>query len=87
MRAVIRKVETVTVEVSGDGLPEIQAQLVAQCPDGFDLVSAPVSMKAASKLTATGTFARRDTVREIEGSTWAELQVPDGWQLLYVLND
>jgi len=88
MRAMIRRIETQQVEVSGDGLPDIQEKLKAATPPGFDLVSAPVSMKSGSTaITAVGTYARRDETREIEGGSMAELQaaVPDGWQMLYVL--
>lgn len=88
MRAMIRRVETQQVEVSGEGLPDVQAQLAAATPAGFDLVSAPVAMKSGSTaISATGTYERRDEVREIEGATMAELQAatPEGWQLLYVL--
>lgn len=88
MRAFIRKVEHITVEVAGAGLPEIAAELQKLRPEGFDLVSSPVTMKAGSTaLSAVGTFARRDEVREIEGTNRAELlaAVPDGWQLLYTL--
>lgn len=88
MRAFIRKVETRQVEVSGEGLPEIQERLTAATPPGFDLVSAPVTMaKASTTITAVGTFARRDEIRELHGATRAELlaQVPDGWQMLYVV--
>lgn len=90
MRAFIRKVEHVTVEVVGDGLPEIATELERQRPEGFDLVSSPVTMKAGSTvLSAVGTYARRDEVRELHGATRAELlaQVPDGWQLLYTLRE
>lgn len=89
MRAVIRRVETQQVEVSGEGLPEIQEKLCAATPKGFDLVSAPVAMaKASTAITAAGTFARRDEVREIEGATMADLQArtPEGWRMLYVIS-
>ncbi len=88
MRAAIRRIETHQVDAVGEGLPEVQAQLAAATPPGFDLVSAPVAMKSGSTtLSAAGTYARRDDVREIEGATMAELRAatPDGWQLLYVL--
>ena len=90
MRAFIRKVEHVTVEVSGEGLPEIQEKLRAATPEGFDLVSAPVTMaKASTVITAQAVLARRDEVRELVGETRAEIlkQIPGGWQVLYTLRD
>ena len=88
MRAFIRKVEHRTIEVTGAGLPEIAAELEKLRPAGFDLVSSPVTMKAGSTdLSAVGTYARRDEVRELHGASRAELleQVPEGWQMLYTL--
>lgn len=88
MRAMIRRVETQQVEVSGEGLPSVQAQLAAATPPGFDLVSAPVKMKSGSTaITAVGTYERRDETREIEGASMDDLraQTPEGWRILYVL--
>lgn len=88
MRAMIRRIETQQVEVSGEGLPDVQAQLEAATPAGFDLVSAPVAMKSGSTaISATGTYERRDEVREIEGATMHDLraQTPEGWKMMYVL--
>ena len=88
MRAMIRRVETQQVEVSGEGLPSVQEQLTAATPEGFDLVSAPVSMKIGSTaITAQGTFERRDETREIEGESMDDVraQTPEGWRILYVL--
>jgi hypothetical protein len=51
------------------------------------LTLAPVSMaKASTAITATGTYARRDEVQEIEAPSYAELRaaVPEGWQMLSV---
>ena len=89
-RALIRLIESTTVDVEGEGLPEIQAKLAAATPDGFELVSAPVQMaKASSTIAATGTFARRDETREITADSRAELDalVPEGWQMLYVIGE
>lgn len=89
LSAVIRPIETVTVEVSGDSLADIHAKLAAQAPAGFDLATAPVHMAAGSSaLTATGTFKRVDGTREIEATDMAglEAQVPEGWQILSLQN-
>lgn len=86
----IRQVETRTVDVRGESLDEIHDQLAAQRPDGFELVLAPVSMaKASTEITAKGTYARRDAIQDVSGATMDEIraQIPDGWQLLYVLED
>jgi hypothetical protein len=83
----IRPVETQSFDVEGTDLADIQAQLAALRPDGFDLISSPVKMvKGAAVLTAVGTFARRDQVTEIEAEDLDALhaKVPDGWQLLSV---
>lgn len=90
LRATIRSNETRQVDVEGEGLEEIQAQLETNRPDGFALVSAPVTMpKASTKITATGTYARRDNTQEIVGETMDDLrsQVPDGWRMLHVIRD
>ncbi|WP_053386982.1 hypothetical protein [Leucobacter japonicus] len=85
--ATIRKLETVTVEVAGEGLPEIQELLEQHRPEGFDLTSAPVAMlKGQTAITATGTYSKRDGLQEIEGADLADVRskVPDGWQILNV---
>ncbi|WP_431798588.1 hypothetical protein [Microbacterium kunmingense] len=84
----IRSTETQILVVEGDSLASINASLAAQTPEGFELVSAPVTMRAGSaSLSALATFARRNEVREIEADDMAalEAQVPEGWQLLSVL--
>ncbi|QAB18346.1 hypothetical protein Leucomu_10825 [Leucobacter muris] len=85
--ATIRLAETHQVTVEGESLGEIQQHLREQCPDGFVLTLAPVSMaKASMAITATGTYERRDKVQEIEAPSYAELRaaVPEGWQMLSV---
>jgi hypothetical protein len=85
--ATIRLAETHQVTVEGESLGEIQQHLREKCPDGFVLTLAPVSMaKASTAITATGTYARRDEVQEIEAPSYAELRaaVPEGWQMLSV---
>ena len=87
LTATIRRVETVTVEVAGEGLDAVKAQLEAARPAGFDLVSAPVAMRAGTTaLTATGVFARRDEVGEIEAETMDDLRklIPEDWQMISV---
>lgn len=87
LTGLIRPVETRTVEVEGDSLADIHEKLTAQVPAGWELTKAPVTMTAGSTaLKATGTFERRDGIREIEADTMAQLeaQVPDGWRLLSV---
>ncbi|GAT74713.1 hypothetical protein [Microbacterium hydrocarbonoxydans] len=83
----MRPVEVQSVSVEGTDLADIQAQLEAQRPEGFDIVSSPVEMiKGAAVLKAVGTFARRDQVTEVEAEDLDALlaKVPDGWQLLNV---
>ncbi|WP_161937466.1 hypothetical protein [Leucobacter sp. G161] len=45
--------------------------------------------KTGGTITANGIYMRRDTTRENEAATRVELaaQVPEGWHMLYVLND
>ena len=84
----MRPVESRSVAVEAADLADVQVQLAAQRPEGFDLVSSPVEMiKGAAILKAVGTFARRDQVTEIEAEDMDSLRakVPDGWQLLNVL--
>lgn len=84
----MRPVETRSVAIEAADLADVQTQLEAQRPDGFDLVSSPVEMiKGAAILKAVGTFARRDQVTEISADDMPGLRakVPEGWQLLNVL--
>lgn len=87
LNALIRPVESHTVEVAGISLDEIYAQIESHAPAGFDLVSAPVRMlKGAQGIQATARFDRRDGVREISADDMGALegQVPEGWQILSV---
>lgn len=83
----MRPVETTSVAVEGASLEDIQTQLEAHRPAGFDLISSPVEMiKGAAVLKSVGTFARRDQVTEIQADDFDALlaKVPEGWQLLNV---
>lgn len=83
----IRPVETRTIEVEAHSLAEAHELLEAQCPAGFELANAPVTMgKGITLLTAVGTFVRRDGARDIEAADRAALdaQVPKGWALISV---
>ncbi|KEP75862.1 hypothetical protein HR12_20915 [Microbacterium sp. SUBG005] len=83
----IRPVETHTLTVEAHSLAEAHELLKAQCPAGFELASAPVTMgKGTTLLTAVGTFVRRDGARDIEAADRVALdaQVPDGWSLITV---
>ncbi|MBL3686792.1 hypothetical protein D3248_07490 [Leucobacter zeae] len=90
LRATIRLDEQLQVDVEGESLESIHEQLLAARPEGFDLTLAPVAMaKASTLISATGTFVRRDTTREIEAESMEALraQVPEGWRLLHVIRD
>lgn len=83
----IRPVENHTVTLKGEDLAEVRAQLTAQAPAGWDLVSAMATMeKAGSMRSVEGKFQRRDGMQEIEAENMDALQtkVPEGWQLLSV---
>ena len=85
--ALIRPVESHTVELVGDSLEDVHAQLAEHAPSGFDLVSAPARMlKGAQGIETTARFDRRDGLREIEADDMDALlaMVPDGWQMLSV---
>lgn len=85
--ALIRPIESSSTDVTGQSLADVRAQLDTRTPAGFDLVSAPARMlKGAQGIETTGTFQRRDGVREIEADDMAALEakVPDGWQMLSV---
>lgn len=87
LNALIRRVESHTVEVAGTSLDEVYAQIESHAPEGFDLVSAPVRMlKGAQGIQATARFDRRDEIREISADDMGALQaqVPEGWQMLSV---
>lgn len=90
LRATIRPTETRQVDVSADSLEGIQAKLESAGPDGFELVSVPVSMeKVSTTITATGTFVRRDETQVIVAESMSELcaLVPEGWQMLHVIRE
>lgn len=83
----IRPRGTKSTEVTGTSLEDVQTQLGAQRPDGYELVNAPAEMvKGAALIKTTGTFERRDDVREIEAENMDAMlaKVPEGWQLLSV---
>ena len=83
----IRPDETRTIELTGNSLEEIHAAAIAQLPDGFELVAAPVQMvKGSTALTATATYRRVVPVREVEADDRAALfgKVPEGWRMLSV---
>lgn len=87
--ATIRPAESRTVTVEGESIPELRADLKAQTPPGWDLVDAPVTMKAGGVRTIEARYQRRDGVREIEADDMVALaaKVPDGWQMLSVIRN
>ncbi|MCT1477018.1 hypothetical protein [Microbacterium sp. p3-SID336] len=85
--ALIRPVGSMTAEVVGTSLADVNAQLLAQREPGYVLASAPVRMlKGEAKMEATGTFWRVDGVEQIEAEDMAALEakVPEGWRMLSV---
>lgn len=87
LAALIRPIESHTVELVGESLEDVYRQLAGHTPAGFDLVSAPARMLAGAEgIKTTARFDRRDGIREIEADDMAALEamVPDGWQMLSV---
>ncbi|RBO73051.1 hypothetical protein [Microbacterium sp. H6] len=83
----IRPVEAHSVTLKGEDLADVRAQLTAQAPEGWDLVSAMATMeKAGSMRSVEGKYLRVNGIREIEAEDMDTLQslVPEGWQLLSV---
>jgi hypothetical protein len=83
----IRPVEAHTITLKGEDVADVRAQLTAQAPEGWDLVSAMATMeKAGAMRSVEGKYLRRDGTREIEAADMPalEAQVPEGWQLLSV---
>ncbi|MGV2901322.1 hypothetical protein ACNPM4_06550 [Microbacterium sp. AGC62] len=83
----IRPIETHTVTLKGEELADVRAQLAAQAPEGWELVSAiPTMTNGTPVRSVEGRYQRRDGTREIEAEDMAALesQVPAGWQLLTV---
>lgn len=83
----IRPVEAHSVTLKGEDLADVRAQLTAQAPEGWDLVSAMATMeKAGSMRSVEGKYLRVNGIREIEADDMDALQslVPEGWQLLSV---
>lgn len=84
----IRPIESVTVDVKGDGLEEVRELVTVQTPDGWEIESIPVAMsKRETELSAHATIVRRDGVLTIEGIDYADVKakVPEGFQLLHVM--
>jgi len=84
----IRPIETHSITLEGEDLAEVRAQLVAQAPEGWELVSAVPTMKNGTPVRSVeGRFERRDGAREIEADDMAALEakVPEGWQLLWII--
>ncbi|WP_341954376.1 hypothetical protein [Microbacterium sp. LWH13-1.2] len=85
--ALIRPVESSTVDVIGTTLAEVLVELEKHRKPGFDLTSAPVRMlKGEAKMEAMGTFKRVDGIEQIEADDMASLRakVPEGWRMLTV---
>lgn len=84
--ALIRPAESRSATAEGTELPDLRAQLAAQAPEGWDMVSAHVEMKAGGVRIVEGKYERRDAPQEIEAPDMAalEAQVPDGWRMLSV---
>lgn len=84
--ATIRPTEKRTATVTGTEIPDLRAQLVAEAPAGWEMVSAHVEMKPGGIRIVEGKFQRRDEPREIEADDMAALEakVPEGWQMLSV---
>lgn len=82
----IRPVESRNITVEGTDIPELRARLLAQAPDGWELVAAPVTMKSGGIRILQGRIQRFDGIREIEAEDMDALtaQVPEGAQLLSV---
>jgi hypothetical protein len=83
----IRPIETHTVTLKGEDLADVRAQLVAQAPQGWELVSAMPTMTNGTPVRSVeGRYERRDGQREIEAADMAalEAQVPEGWRMLSV---
>ncbi len=84
--ALIRPAETYTATVEGTDIPVLRAQLVAEAPADWEMVSAHVTMQPGGIRTLEGRFERRDPPTQIEAPdmTAIEAQVPEGWKLLSV---
>lgn len=83
----IRPVETKTINVQGEGLPEVHELVYAQATEGWSVVSMSVAMsKHETVLSCEATLARRDGIETIEGADYADVvsRVPEGFQLLSV---
>ncbi|MGO4488137.1 hypothetical protein [Microbacterium sp. 2RAF4] len=83
----IRPIETHTVTLKGEDLADVRAQLVAQAPEGWELVSAVPTMTNGTPVRSVeGRYERRDGQREIEAADMAalEAQVPEGWRMLSI---
>ncbi|WP_341974668.1 hypothetical protein [Microbacterium sp. LWO13-1.2] len=78
--ALIRPRESHNVTVQGTNVTELRAELAAQVPAGWELVSAHATMKAGGIRTVEGRYERRDGIQEIEAedTTVLEARGPGG---------
>ena len=85
LTAMIRPVETRTLELNGESGDAIKTAALAQLPEGWVIERMPLKLEAGSQgFTSTVTITRRDGVRTIEAADVDGLQalMPEGWQML-----
>lgn len=84
--AMIRPAEKHVAKATGTEIPDLQAELIAGAPEGWEMVSAHVEMQPGGIRIVEGKFERRDELTEIEAEDLDALmaKVPEGWQVLSV---
>lgn len=84
--AMIRPAEKYIAKATGTEIPDLQAELIAGAPAGWEMVSAHVEMQPGGIRIVEGKFERRDEPTEIEAEDMDSLlaKVPDGWRMLSV---
>lgn len=84
--AMIRPSEKHVAKATGTEIPDLQSELIAGAPEGWEMVSAHVEMQPGGIRIVEGKFERRDEPTEIEAESMDALmaKVPEGWQVLSV---
>ena len=83
--ALIRPVESRTVDVSGVSGAALDAAVRAVLPAGWDVAQVPARLdQATGGFTATAKMVRRDGVREVDADDMPALvaKVPVGWEMV-----
>lgn len=87
LSAVIRPIESRTIELNGESGDAIRDAALAQMPEGWVIDGTKLKLDShTATFNATVTITRRDGLQTIEAADRDALHalVPEGWQMLSV---